>query len=213
MRTLGLRLGISLFLLLVLLSSAWGQVPKLRQFPPDLPPEIRESLEQEVATLHKQLATLGAKNMEFRRQYGSLPENSPLVPEARRLQAELEADLKHYGEAVDVFNAKVDAAVQQARAVVFSQGPTTPDEVRQTALAYAERGGFDTPLADSALCAFLVAEAKRAGVPVWLILIQARRETSFGDGTKNHTVMEGQLFTDGTRGNAHNLFNIRPGDK
>ena len=70
-------------------------------------------------------------------------------------------------------------------------------------------GGFRSPLNDDALLAFLVTEAAGKGVPVWLVIGQAKYETTFGK-TTNATVQEGRVFADGRKGNAHNLFNLTP---
>jgi tetratricopeptide (TPR) repeat protein len=75
---------------------------------------------------------------------------------------------------------------------------------------YQEQVGFTSPLNDKHLAAVIVAESDRTRVPTWLILGQARRETNMGRPI-NATVADGRRFSDGTIGNAHNLFNIRPG--
>jgi len=67
-----------------------------------------------------------------------------------------------------------------------------------------------SPFSDQTFLSFVVAEAERAGVPLWLLLGQAKFETTFGDPI-NATVQDARTFTDRTTGNAHNLFNIRPG--
>jgi hypothetical protein len=68
----------------------------------------------------------------------------------------------------------------------------------------------ESPLANIQLLQFMISESERAGVPPWLIFGQARFETTFAD-SRNVTTGDGVTFTDGSTGNAHNLFNIRPG--
>jgi hypothetical protein len=84
------------------------------------------------------------------------------------------------------------------------------DQIRNIVANYEKKGSFRSPLNDKVLCAFIVKECQRTGVPLWLLLAQAKRETSFGKD-ENATVKDGRTFTDGNIGNAHNLFNIRPG--
>ena len=92
----------------------------------------------------------------------------------------------------------------------------TADDIR-TVIANAEKaGGFDSPLNDGDMPEFIVKTSQETGVPVWLLLAQAQNETSFGRGmgpssVNNATVRDGMQFEDGTVGNAHNIFNIRPG--
>ena len=77
-------------------------------------------------------------------------------------------------------------------------------------IASSEGGRFSSPLNNEQLLQLVIQEAQRAGVPVWLLFGQAKFETTFGDPI-NATTRDGVTFTDGSSGNAHNLFNIRPG--
>src|SRR6266446_2607444 len=72
---------------------------------------------------------------------------------------------------------------------------------------YEKQVGFRSPLNDAHLAEVIVSESQRSGVPVWLILAQAQRETNMGRPI-NGTVADGRRFTDGVVGNAHNLFNV-----
>jgi flagellum-specific peptidoglycan hydrolase FlgJ len=90
-----------------------------------------------------------------------------------------------------------------------AQEQLTAEEI-QNIVTKSTAGQFASPLAEKTLSEFLVAESNRTGVPAWLVLAQAKRETSFGS-PQNGTVQDGRTFENGTKGNAHNLFNIRPG--
>ena len=90
-----------------------------------------------------------------------------------------------------------------------TQGQLTAEQI-QNIVTKSTAGQFASPLAEKTLAEFLVAESSKTGVPAWFVLAQAKRETSFGS-PKNGTVRDGETFEDGTKGNAHNLFNIRPG--
>jgi flagellum-specific peptidoglycan hydrolase FlgJ len=90
-----------------------------------------------------------------------------------------------------------------------AQEQLTAEEI-QNIVTKSTAGQFASPLAEKTLSEFLVAESNKTGVPTWLVLAQAKRETSFGS-PQNGTVQDGRTFEDGTKGNAHNLFNIRPG--
>ena len=69
---------------------------------------------------------------------------------------------------------------------------------------------FQSPMDSPQFLELVVKESQQPGVPLWLLFGQAQFETTFGY-SKNATVRDGMPFTDGTIGNAHNLFNIRPG--
>ena len=88
-------------------------------------------------------------------------------------------------------------------------GQLTAEQI-QNIVTKSTAGQFASPLAEKTLSEFLVAESSKTGVPLWFVLAQAKRETSFGS-PQNGTVQDGRTFEDGTKGNAHNLFNIRPG--
>jgi len=75
---------------------------------------------------------------------------------------------------------------------------------------YEKADDFRSPLDSQQFLDMILKECQQAGVPPWLLLGQVRFETTFGDPI-NATVRDGMPFTDGTVGNAHNLFNIRPG--
>jgi len=109
-----------------------------------------------------------------------------------------------------------------------SNGPDldAADVRRVIGAAEKARGADFSPLNDGDLPEKMVQISKETGVPVWLMLAQAQNETSFGSGARdgyvppanvdNATVSDGQAIfdRDGRRagtGNAHNLFNIRPG--
>jgi hypothetical protein len=93
--------------------------------------------------------------------------------------------------------------------------PVTTDNAKSKILKfvadYEKQVGFRSPLNDAHLAEVIVSESERSGVPVWLMLAQAQRETNMGRPI-NGTVADGRRFTDGVVGNAHNLFNVRPGD-
>jgi flagellum-specific peptidoglycan hydrolase FlgJ len=101
-----------------------------------------------------------------------------------------------------------DEAAKKAK-VLTTQGQLTAENI-QAIVTKSTAGQFASPLAEKTLSEFLVAESSKTGVPLWLVLAQAKRETSFGS-PQNGTVQDGRTFEDGTKGNAHNLFNIRPG--
>ncbi len=102
-----------------------------------------------------------------------------------------------------------------AQTTVLAPAPTVGDNAKSKILKfvadYEKQVGFRSPLNDAHLAEVIVAESRRTGVPVWLILAQAQRETNMGRPI-NGTVADGRRFTDGVVGNAHNLFNVRPGD-
>jgi Mannosyl-glycoprotein endo-beta-N-acetylglucosaminidase len=80
------------------------------------------------------------------------------------------------------------------------------EQVRTIVAASYEK----SPLNDLQFLELIIGRAEQAGVPPWLLFGQARFETTFGNPI-NGTTRDGVTFTDGTTGNAHNLFNIRPG--
>lgn len=103
----------------------------------------------------------------------------------------------------------------------------TADDIR-TLIGNSEkaRGANYSPLNDGDMPEYISAVSKETGVPAWLLLAQAQNETSFGSGARdgyrpppevnNVTVSDNQPFYDprgrpAGSGNAHNLFNIRPG--
>lgn len=83
-------------------------------------------------------------------------------------------------------------------------------EQARKVIANYETPSFHSPLDDEQLLQSIISESQASGVPPWLLFGQAKFETTFGDPI-NATVRDGMTFTDGSTGNAHNLFNIRPG--
>jgi flagellum-specific peptidoglycan hydrolase FlgJ len=83
-------------------------------------------------------------------------------------------------------------------------------QIRSLVASAEKAGRFQSPLDDEQLLEHIVEESDRVGIPIWLLFGQARFETTFGNPI-NATTREGVSFTDGSSGNAHNLFNIRPG--
>ena len=84
------------------------------------------------------------------------------------------------------------------------------EKVRTEIAGYEKAAGFRSPLDDQQFLQTIVGESAKSCVPPWLLFAQARFETTFGDPV-NATTRDGMSFTDGSSGNAHNLFNIRPG--
>jgi len=84
------------------------------------------------------------------------------------------------------------------------------EQIKSMIVGYEKADDFRSPLNSQQFLDMILKESQQAGVPPWLLLGQVRFETTFGDPI-NATVREGMPFTDGTVGNAHNLFNIRPG--
>jgi hypothetical protein len=84
------------------------------------------------------------------------------------------------------------------------------EQIRNEIASYEKTGGFRSPLDDEQFLELLVGQAQQVNVPPWLLFGQAKFETTFGNPI-NATTREGVPFTDGSTGNAHNLFNIRPG--
>jgi flagellum-specific peptidoglycan hydrolase FlgJ len=84
------------------------------------------------------------------------------------------------------------------------------EQVRSEIASYEKTGGFRSPLDDQRFLESIVKESAHSCVPPWLLFAQARFETTFGDPI-NATTRDGVTFIDGSTGNAHNLFNIRPG--
>jgi tetratricopeptide (TPR) repeat protein len=83
------------------------------------------------------------------------------------------------------------------------------EQVKKMIASY-ETPSFHSPLDDEPLLQSVISESQATGVSLWLLFGQAKFETTFGDPI-NATVQDGRTFTDGSTGNAHNLFNIRPG--
>jgi flagellum-specific peptidoglycan hydrolase FlgJ len=158
---------------------------------------LREQLGRDQAAQDRRAMSEAARLAELRAQKSEsksqLDAAERIEREARRIEAEEQRD---EGE-------------REARRFNRAQ-EFTAERIRNVIAAFERRGGFRSPLNDKARTDFIIAESRRTGVPVWLILVQARRETGFGD-PKNFTVRDGRRFTDGSTGNAHNLFNIRPG--
>ena len=120
------------------------------------------------------------------------------------------ADVRKCRELGGNVDSKFLAELSKATAKdLTTQEQLTAEEI-QNIVTKSTAGQFASPLAEKTLSEFLVAESNKTGVPVWLVLAQAKRETSFGS-PQNGTVQDGRTFEDGTKGNAHNLFNIRPG--
>jgi len=90
-----------------------------------------------------------------------------------------------------------------------SSNPQIAEQIKKVIANY-ETSTFHSPLDDQQLLQLVIAESETAGVPLWLLFGQAKVETTFGS-PKNVTTRDGVSFTDGSLGNAHNLFNIRPG--
>jgi flagellum-specific peptidoglycan hydrolase FlgJ len=84
------------------------------------------------------------------------------------------------------------------------------EQVRNVIASYEKTGGFHSPLNDEQFLQLIVGESEQTGIAPWLLFGQARFETTFGDPV-NATTRDGVTFKDGSTGNAHNLFNIRPG--
>jgi flagellum-specific peptidoglycan hydrolase FlgJ len=124
--------------------------------------------------------------------------------------------LRSSGSSAALFFFLLDfsSASSPAERLASSENAENPrilaEKIRSIIASYERVDKFKSPLDDQALLERIVEKSLRAGISPWLLFGQAKFETTFGDPV-NATTRDGVKFQDGTVGNAHNLFNIRPG--